>query len=117
MSASDLLRELSSDGRVDAVMYLIAQLARVRGSCKKRGLADQLTYDCSHLIWSTNAAGGLPIVQVVGKSRRRSIGFSGGCGTRLRTVAEPRLRLRGSKRCVQPDSVSVFRLGTKGVGD
>jgi hypothetical protein len=46
----------------------------------------------------------------------KAIGLAGGRGTRLRTVAELRLRLRGCKRCVQPDGISGLRLGSEGVG-
>ena len=46
----------------------------------------------------------------------KAIGLARGRGTRLRTVAELRLRLRGYKRCVQPGSISALRLGSKGVG-
>jgi hypothetical protein len=46
----------------------------------------------------------------------KAIGLAGGRGTRLRIVAEPKLRLRGYKRCVQPDGISALRLGSKGVG-
>jgi hypothetical protein len=41
--------------------------------------------------------------------------LAGGRGVRLRTVTELRLRLYGSERRVQPDSVSMLRLGSKGV--